>query len=47
MVEGDLQQLGAWIVEALRAPDDASLLAELRRSVETHCRRFPVPGIDT
>jgi glycine hydroxymethyltransferase len=46
MTESDLRQLGAWIVQALRAPGDDALLARLRRDVEAHCRRFPVPGID-
>jgi glycine hydroxymethyltransferase len=45
MTEGDLRQLGTWIVTALRGRDDARLLARVRREVEAHCLRFPVPGI--
>jgi glycine hydroxymethyltransferase len=46
MVEDDFRRFGAWIGSALRAPDDTGRLAGLRREVEAHCLRFPVPGLD-
>ena len=41
----EMEQLAAWIVEALRRHDDAPALARLKGEVENTCRRFPVPGI--
>ena len=41
----EMEQLAAWIVEALRRHDDATALAWLKGEVENTCRRFPVPGI--
>ena len=41
----EMEQLAAWIVEALRRHDDAPALARLKAEVENTCRRFPVPGI--
>ena len=41
----EMEQLAAWIVEALRRHDDATALARLKGEVENTCRRFPVPGI--
>ena len=41
----EMEQLAAWIVEALRHHDDATALARLKGEVENTCRRFPVPGI--
>jgi glycine hydroxymethyltransferase len=46
MREDDLRRLGTWIVAALRAPEDPRRLERLRHEVETHCARFPVPGLD-
>jgi len=46
MTDADMRKLGAWIVQALRAPGDAAALSALRREVEAFCGRFPVPGID-
>ena len=41
----EMEQLAAWIVDALRRHDDAPALARLKGEVENTCRRFPVPGI--
>ena len=41
----EMEQLAAWIVEALRRHDDAQALARLKGEVENTCRRFSVPGI--
>jgi glycine hydroxymethyltransferase len=45
MREEELEQLGRWIVAALRAPGDEHVLDRLGGDVERLCRRFPVPGI--
>jgi glycine hydroxymethyltransferase len=45
MGEAEMHQIGRWILEALRAPEDESRLEALRREVETLCRFFPVPGL--
>lgn len=45
MGSAEMEQLAAWIVEALRRHDDAAALARLKEEVENTCRRFPVPGI--
>jgi glycine hydroxymethyltransferase len=46
MTEDDMRRLGTWIVTALRRHADAATLERLRREVEAHCVRFPVPGIE-
>ena len=45
MGSAEMEQLAAWIVEALRRHDDTTALARLKEEVENTCRRFPVPGI--
>jgi glycine hydroxymethyltransferase len=45
MDEEDMRQMAGWIVETLRAPDDAAALARAREHVRELCRRYPVPGI--
>ena len=46
MGSNEMKRLAAWIVAALRRPDDEAFLETLRAEVEDTCRRFPVPGID-
>jgi glycine hydroxymethyltransferase len=46
MKEDAMRRLGEWIVNALRAHDDAPRLELLRGEVEALCVRYPVPGID-
>jgi glycine hydroxymethyltransferase len=43
----DMARLGAWIAGALRHADDSARLASLRAEVESHCGRFPVPGLES
>jgi glycine hydroxymethyltransferase len=38
----EMERLGAWMVEVLRAPDDDGLRARVRSEVEELCKRFPV-----
>jgi glycine hydroxymethyltransferase len=46
MDETAMAALADWLVTALRAPDDNSLLERLGAEVKTLCRRYPVPGIE-
>jgi len=45
MGRDEMQQLAEWLVQALRAPDDAATAGSLRSQVEALCQRFPVPGV--
>jgi glycine hydroxymethyltransferase len=46
MVEADMHRLAGWIVTALRAPQDQTLLGRLKSEVTEFCRAFPVPGLE-
>lgn len=46
MDEEDMTRLAGWMRRALRAATDEVTLRQIREEVETHCRRFPVPGIE-
>jgi len=39
-----MRQIGAWILQALRAPDDAKLLEKIRWEVSEMCDQFSVPA---
>ncbi len=43
MKEAEMKQLGAWIVEVLRAPEDTALQARVREAVKALAANFPVP----
>lgn len=45
MKEGEMKQVGDWIIQALKNYEDESKLAELKREVETLFTKFPVWGI--
>jgi len=45
MGESEMNQLADWMVRALSAPDDESLLESIRSEVHALCQQFPVPGI--
>jgi glycine hydroxymethyltransferase len=46
MNEADMQRIGAWIVKALKAPEDEGSLTKMKTETEELCRSYPVPGID-
>ncbi|MBV9994807.1 MAG: serine hydroxymethyltransferase [Caulobacteraceae bacterium] len=46
MGEDDMRKIAAWMVSALRAPEDEAALARLKKETEALCHRYPVPGID-
>ncbi|MBS0473251.1 MAG: serine hydroxymethyltransferase [Proteobacteria bacterium] len=45
MDEDDMRRIAGWIVDTLRAPDDAAAIAKRHTDVRAFCRGFPVPGI--
>lgn len=40
----EMRRIGDWMVEVLRSPDDAPLLARVRGQVSDLCQSFPVPA---
>ena len=45
MGEAEMNQLADWMIRALSAPDDESVLNAIRAEVHAVCEQFPVPGI--
>jgi glycine hydroxymethyltransferase len=44
MGTAEMQSIGGWILESLRAPDDESLHTRIRGQVRELCQQFPVPA---
>jgi glycine hydroxymethyltransferase len=44
MGPSEMKSVGAWILEALRAPEDEAVLARIRGQIRELCRQFPVPA---
>ncbi|MDR3450449.1 MAG: serine hydroxymethyltransferase [Alphaproteobacteria bacterium] len=44
--EPEMKQLATIMLQVLRAPADAALLAKLREETRSVCKRFPVPGLE-
>jgi glycine hydroxymethyltransferase len=40
----EMQAIGGWILQVLKAPDDEVLQARIRGEVKNLCKQFPVPG---
>jgi glycine hydroxymethyltransferase len=45
MKEDEMKRVGQWILEVLRAPEDAAVTARVREEVREFTKSFPVPGI--
>ncbi|MEZ6066414.1 MAG: serine hydroxymethyltransferase [Planctomycetaceae bacterium] len=45
MKEAEMQQVGDWILQVLRAPEDEANLTRVRQEVSDFAEQFPVPGI--
>lgn len=45
MTVADMGRLAGWMVQVLRAPEDAALTERLRSEVRALCRSYPVPGV--
>lgn len=44
MGTAEMRKVGAWIIEALRSAEDASVTSRIRGEVATLCESFPVPA---
>ena len=44
MGPSEMKSVGAWILEALRAPEDEAVLTRIRGQIKELCRQFPVPA---
>jgi glycine hydroxymethyltransferase len=44
MKQPQMQQIGQWMLQALKSTDDAALLAKIRGEVADMCVQFPVPA---
>jgi glycine hydroxymethyltransferase len=44
MGPSEMKWVGAWILEALRAPEDEAVLTRIRGQIKELCRQFPVPA---
>ena len=42
-----MRDIGNWMTSALKSPDDADILAEVRKNVSDLCQHFPVPAAAT
>ena len=45
MKEAEMKKVGAWILTALKAPEDAAHLEKIRLEIAEFATAFPVPGI--
>jgi len=45
MKEAEMKKVGAWILEVLKAPEDAGKLEKIRLEIAEFARAYPVPGI--
>jgi glycine hydroxymethyltransferase len=45
MKEAEMKQVGNWILEIFKAPEDAARLETIRLEIREFCKNFPVPGI--
>jgi glycine hydroxymethyltransferase len=45
MREGEMKRVGAWILQVLKAPEDAGVLERVRNEIAEFTKNYPVPGI--
>ncbi|MCY2963867.1 MAG: serine hydroxymethyltransferase, partial [Planctomycetota bacterium] len=46
MKEPEMKRVGSWILQVLRAADDAAVAQRVRGEIAEFCQSFPVPGIE-
>jgi glycine hydroxymethyltransferase len=44
MKAAEMQAVGQWILEALKAPEDARVHERIRGQIRELCKQFPVPA---
>jgi len=45
MEEDAMRQVGGWILDVLRAPEDEGVITRVREEIREFAGGFPVPGI--
>src|SRR5690606_39064632 len=45
MKEPEMKQVGTWILQILKSPDDTSLEQKIKQEMAELAKAFPVPGI--
>jgi glycine hydroxymethyltransferase len=46
MKEDEMRQVGEWILEVLKSPEDAGTLSRVKQEVAEFAEKYPVPGIE-
>ena len=46
MGKDEMQRIGDWILQALRAPEDEALATQIKGEVRSLCEQFPVPAVE-
>jgi glycine hydroxymethyltransferase len=46
MGTSEMRTIGDWIVEALRSPNDETVLSRIRNDIRSLCKQFPVPAAE-
>ena len=46
MKQDEMKKVGAWILQVLKAPDDAAVTDAVRGEIREFAKAFPVPGIE-
>jgi glycine hydroxymethyltransferase len=44
MGTSEMRTIGKWMLDALRAPEDKTVLDRIRGEIRTLCQQFPVPA---
>jgi glycine hydroxymethyltransferase len=44
MGTSEMRQIGAWMIQALKSPEDNSVLERIRNEIRQLCQQFPVPA---
>ena len=45
MKEAEMQKVGKWILEVLKAPEDAAVTGRVRKEIGEFAKAFAVPGL--
>ena len=46
MKEAEMKQVGQWILQVLRSPEDAAVMELVRGEIREFAQAYPVPGIE-
>ncbi len=45
MQEAEMKKVGEWILQVLKAPEDATVTTRVRHEIGEFTKAFPVPGL--